>query len=47
MHDCIEVFTKVLDARCREENGFAVVDINRMLGNLTSVRLSPLTKPFY
>jgi len=37
MHQCIQVFTEVLDGRCRDAGGHAVVDINRMLGNLTSV----------
>jgi hypothetical protein len=47
MHDCLQVFTKVLDAKCREEDGFAVVDMNRMLGNLTSVRILPFLKYLY
>ena len=37
MHECIQVFTKVLDSRCRDAGGYAVVDMNRVLGNLTSV----------
>lgn len=37
MHDCLEVFTKVLDAKCEADHGFAIVDMNRILGNLTSV----------
>lgn len=37
MHDCLKVFTKVLDAKCNDGSGFVEVDINRMLGNLTSV----------
>ena len=44
IHDCLQVFTKVLDAKCSKEKGFALVDINRMLGNLTFVRVSPSTE---
>ncbi len=38
MHDCINQFTRVLDEKCPESGEErVVVDINRMLGNLTSV----------
>jgi hypothetical protein len=50
MHDCIQIFTKVLDAKCNESNDFIIVDISRMLGNLTSVSLyrhPPLSKIKY
>ncbi|PMD33538.1 cytochrome P450 [Hyaloscypha variabilis F] len=36
MHECLQVFKKVLDGRCRDAGGYAVIDMNRMLGNLTS-----------
>lgn len=36
MHECLQAFTKVLDARCKDEGGCATVDMNRVLGNLTS-----------
>lgn len=39
MQECIKIFTQVLDDKCTSEGGKAVVDINRMLGNLTSVCL--------
>jgi hypothetical protein len=42
MHECLQVFKKVLDGRCRDAGGYAVIDMNRMLGNLTSVSSSPL-----
>jgi hypothetical protein len=41
MHDCLRVFTTVLDAKCNEDDGFVVVDMNRILGNLTSVSFAP------
>jgi hypothetical protein len=41
MHDCIEVFTKVLDLKCDQGGGFAIVDMARVLANLTSVSHVP------
>jgi hypothetical protein len=45
MHECIQVFTRVLDAKCNEVDGAVVIDVNRMLSHLTSVS-SPLIAEF-
>jgi hypothetical protein len=41
MHDCITLFTKVLDSKCDQGCGFVIVDMARVLGNLTSVSYVP------
>jgi len=37
MHECVAVLTKVLDAKCKDVGGLVVVDMNRVLSNLTAV----------
>lgn len=34
------MMSKVLDARCKNGNGCAVVDVSKMFANLTSVKRS-------
>lgn len=36
MHECIQVFTRVLDTKCNEAHGAVVIDMNRILAHLTS-----------
>ena len=40
MLECIGVLQDVLDSECENGNGSAVVDMARLLSNLTSVRLT-------
>jgi hypothetical protein len=37
VQECIEVFINYLNQRCDNADGFAIVDMSRVLGNLTSV----------
>jgi hypothetical protein len=40
MQACVDDFEKIIDTTCAERTGgYAVIDINNMLSNLTFVRL--------
>jgi len=44
MHECIQVFTRVLDTKCNEAHGAVVIDMNRILAHLTSVSSSRIAE---
>lgn len=41
MKDCLGVFERCLNAEVEKGGGYAVIDMNQMIGNLTSVYLFP------
>lgn len=40
MKECLEIFDECLNEECEKDGGYAVIDMNQMLGNLTSVCFS-------
>jgi hypothetical protein len=45
MKECMEVFDECLKEECEKGGGYAVIDMNQMLGNLTSVCFLNLQTP--
>jgi hypothetical protein len=41
MQECIQVFEEFINAECAKAGGSAIIDILHVLGNLTSVSISP------